>query len=142
MKERNVACSKEEQCPPDILKSSNAEILAKWLSLFVLEVSRKHGGKYPPATIHLLLCKVQQIMRRSNANPFNIFDKKDVCFRGFRGTMESVYQKTVGTSCIHCWHICIHCSYYYMDNVATGGAFEEWTTMTRGKKFSVKIKCK
>ena len=31
-------------------------------------------------------------MRRKNANPFDIFDKRDVRFREFRGTMESVYQ--------------------------------------------------
>ena len=92
MKERNAACSKEEQCPADILKSSNAEILLKRHSLFVLEVCRKDGGKYPPTTIHLLLCGLQRIMCRSNANHFDIFDEKDIRFRGSRETMESIYQ--------------------------------------------------
>ena len=31
-------------------------------------------------------------MRRNNRCPFDIFDKKDVHFRGFHGTMESVFQ--------------------------------------------------
>ena len=32
-------------------------------------------------------------MHRSSDTPFNIFDKKDVHFRGFRGTMETVFQQ-------------------------------------------------
>ena len=31
-------------------------------------------------------------MRRNNRCPFDIFDKKDVRFLGFHGTMESVFQ--------------------------------------------------
>ena len=130
VKERNAACSKE-----DVLKSNNAEILAKWLSLFVLEVRRKDSGKYPLATIHMLLCGLQRIMRRSNANPFVTFEKKDVHFHSYDITRYCV-KKTMGTSCIHCLHVCIHCQHvgihclhYYMGIVATGGAFEVWTTM-------------
>ena len=45
--------------------------------------------KYPPATIHLILCGLQHIMRRNNSHPFDIFNKKDVRFRRFHGTMET-----------------------------------------------------
>ena len=49
-------------------------------------------SKYLPPTIHLILCALQRIMRRTNRHPFNIFDKKDVRFRRFYGTMETTYQ--------------------------------------------------
>ena len=60
----------------------------------MIEVRKKDRSKYPPASIHLLLCGLQRIMRRNNRCPFDIFDKKDICFRGFHGTMpmESVFQ--------------------------------------------------
>ena len=57
------------------------------LSLFTIEVQKKDGSKYPPASIHLVLCGLQRIMCCNNHCPFDIFDKKDVCFRGFHGTM-------------------------------------------------------
>ena len=62
------------------------------LSLFTIEVQKKDGSKYPPASIYLLLCGLQRVMRRNNRCPFDIFNKKDVRFRGFHGTMESVFQ--------------------------------------------------
>ena len=52
----------------------------------------KDGSKYPSASIHLLICGLQRIMRRDNRCPFDIFDKKDVRFRGFHGTLESEFQ--------------------------------------------------
>jgi len=88
--ERNKRCN--EKCPMDILETEDAESLAKWLSLFVIELRKKDGSKYPPASIHLILCGLQRIIRRNNSHPFDIFDKKDVCFRDFRGTMETTYQ--------------------------------------------------
>ena len=88
--ERNKRCS--EKCPRDILETEHAESLAKWLSLFTIELRKKDGSKYPPATIHLILCGLQRIMRRNNSHPFDIFDKKDVRFRRFHGTMETTYQ--------------------------------------------------
>ena len=74
------------------METEHAESLAKWLSLFTIELRKKDGSKYPPATIHLILCGLQRIMRRNNSHPFDIFDKKDVRFRRFHGTMETTYQ--------------------------------------------------
>ena len=91
MEQRNKR-SLHDQCPKNVLETEDARCLSKWLSLFIIEVRKKDGGKYPPATIHLLLCGLQRIMRRENRQPFDIFDKKDVRFRDFHGTMESVFQ--------------------------------------------------
>ena len=72
-----------DRYPQDILKTDDAVLLAKWLSLFVIEVCKKDGTEYPPTTIHLLLCGLQRIMCCNNNHPFDIFDKKDVQFRRF-----------------------------------------------------------
>ena len=82
----------ESKCPDDIIQRDDAELLNKWLSLFVSEVRKSDGTKYPPQTIHLILCGLQRYMRRHNAAPVSIFDKTDVRFRGLQGTTESVYQ--------------------------------------------------
>ena len=88
--ERNEQC--DDMCPVNILETEDAECLAKWLSLFVIEIRKKDGSCYPPATIHMLLCGLQRIMNRKKTRPFNIFSKNDVRFRSFHGTMESVFQ--------------------------------------------------
>ena len=54
--ERNERC--EELCGEYVLESCDAELLNKWLSLFVMEV--RSGSRYPPASIHLLLCGLQR----------------------------------------------------------------------------------
>ena len=76
--ERNT--SSADRCPQDILKTDVTVLLAKWLSLFVIEVCKKDGTEYLPATIHFLLisCGLQRIMRHNNDHQFDIFNKKDV----------------------------------------------------------------
>lgn len=105
IEERNQHSLDTGECPKDILETEDGNCLSKWLSLFTVEVRRKDGGKYPPTTIHMLLCSLQRIMRRKSRHPFNIFDKKDVRFRGFHGTMETVFQSLhkegVGTEVKH-----------------------------------------
>lgn len=91
IKQRNQR-SRSEQCSKYILESDDAECLSKWLSLFTIETRKKDGSKYPPASVHLLLCGLQRIMRRNNHQPFDIFAKRDVQLRGLHGTMESVFQ--------------------------------------------------
>ena len=83
IKERNERCkelSPNQLCPEDVLDGDNAELLNKWLSLFVMEVRKGDGTRYPPSSIHLILCGLQRYMRRNNASPVNIFDKQDVHF--------------------------------------------------------------
>ena len=92
---RNDCCkelSRKKLCPEDVLDGDNAELLNKWLSLFVMEVRKVDGSCYPPLLIHLILCGLQCYMRRNNDLSVNVFDKQDLCFRGLRGTVESVYQ--------------------------------------------------
>ena len=95
VKERNVRFpdSTNDQCPENILETSDAEQLARYLSWFVIEVRKRNGSRYPPSTIHLILCGLQRIMRLKNAAPFDIFSKRDVRFNPLHKTMESVFQQ-------------------------------------------------
>ena len=67
-----------------------AELLNKWLSLFMMEVRKVDGSRYPPLLLHLILCGLQRYMRQNNDSPVNVFNKQDVRSRGLRGTIESV----------------------------------------------------
>ena len=104
LRSRNLA-SPDDVCPKDILSLDDANLLDKWLSLFTIEVRRKDGSEYPPATIHMLLCGLQHVMRCENKNPLDIFAKNDVRLRRFHGTMETVFQelhkKGVGAAVKH-----------------------------------------
>ena len=54
IQERNKRC--EDKCPESILETENAECLAKWLSLFTIEVRKKDGERYPPAPLSTCCC--------------------------------------------------------------------------------------
>ena len=83
----------EDPCPTDILLTKEPELLNKWLSLFVLETRKLDASEYPPKTLHQILCGIQRYMRENAEEPFNIFDKNDHRFRGFRGTCDREFQR-------------------------------------------------
>ena len=56
----------DQQCQENILESSDAAIVNRWLSLFVIEVRNKKGQPYPPSTIHQLLCGLQRVMQQEH----------------------------------------------------------------------------
>ena len=53
------------------------------------QTKEEGGSKYPPATIHLMLCELQHIMWWNNRNYFR---QKNVHCRQFHGMMETIYQ--------------------------------------------------
>lgn len=63
--------SPSDECPANILETMDVQCLSKWLSLFTIEMRKKDGQKYPPASIHLL-CGLQRIMCRNNGQLFDI----------------------------------------------------------------------
>lgn len=92
---RNERCKElpsSELCPEDVLDRGNAELLNKWLSLFVMEVCKADGTGHPPSSIHLISCGLQRYMCQKNDPLVNVFDKLDGHSRGVRGTMKTVYQ--------------------------------------------------
>ena len=71
------SCKPEDPVPQDILTSSNAEALNKWLSLFILEARKKEGSKYPTTTLNLLLCGLKRHMLKLNSMSPNFLDEKN-----------------------------------------------------------------
>ena len=90
MTQRNSKVSSTTDAVPiDLLQSHDAEIVAKYLRLFVLEARRIDGQHYPPSTIRALLCGLQRVMQASKV-PFNFFDKGDQRFRELHLTLDTV----------------------------------------------------
>ena len=48
--------------PKDLLESHDAELVCKWLSLYVMETRREDGGRYPPTTIRNLISGLNRIL--------------------------------------------------------------------------------
>ena len=87
------SCKPEDLVPQDILTSTNAEALNKWLSLFIMEARKKEGSKYPTTTLNLLLCGLKRHMLKLNSMSPNFLDEKNPQFAGLRGTRDCVAQK-------------------------------------------------
>ena len=47
--------SDDEKCPPDLLSSTAAVLLSKWLCLFVNETRRSDGTLYPSKTLSVIV---------------------------------------------------------------------------------------
>ena len=85
--------------PPDLLKSHDAELVAKWLCLFVMETHREDKKPYPPSTISNLVSGLNRVLQ-SNKAPFSILSKGDIRFHEFFNTldtlMSSLYRDGIG----------------------------------------------
>ena len=79
--------------PTDVLTCGNAQVLNKWLSLFVLEARKVDGSRYPTSTLNLLLQGLKRYMMQVNPSTSNFLDDKDPAFSGLRGTRDSVSRK-------------------------------------------------
>ena len=78
--------------PKDILTCADANVLNKWLSLFVLEARRIDGTRYPTSTLNMLLSGLKRFVVRANPNTPNFLDE-DTRFSGLRGTRDTVARK-------------------------------------------------
>ena len=76
--------------PSDILNSIDVIALNKWLSLFVIEVRKQDGSKYPSKTIDLLLAGLKRHMKEVNLTAPNFLNEQDQRFSGLRGTRDTV----------------------------------------------------
>lgn len=95
----------EECCPEDLLKRADPSDLAKWLSLFAVEVRQASGDFYSPATISQLLVGLLRYLRSVNKSAPNFMDKKDARFAPFHNTLDHHYHmlrcKNIGTQAKH-----------------------------------------
>ena len=56
----------ENQVPVDILKSSDPNVLSKWLALFAAEARKNDGGAFPRTSVYMLLAALLRHMRSIN----------------------------------------------------------------------------
>ena len=86
-----VAARKEshpsDPVPDNLLSSSDAETLCRFLCLYVMETRQEDGTCYPPIMIYSLLCGLYRITR-SNDVPLNFIDKNNSDFRSLHQTLD------------------------------------------------------
>ena len=80
----------DDRVPSDVLTSGDAVALNKWLSLFVIQVRKQDGNKYPSKTINLLLAGLKCHMKEINPSTPNFLNEEDDHFKGLRGTRDTV----------------------------------------------------
>ena len=100
--ERNRRSNDENDCPLDLFdKPYPPGVLCRCLQLFVLEVRRTDGTKYPAKSLYQLLCGLLRHSRRVQADPVNFLDRDDPRFKRLHGTCDVVFrelqQEGVGT---------------------------------------------
>ena len=76
--------------PSDVLTSGDAVALSKCLSLFVIEVRKQDGNKYPSKTVNLLLAGLKRHMNEINPSTPNFLNEEDDDFKGLRGTRDTI----------------------------------------------------
>ena len=92
---RNVRfqTEKDKQVPSDILNSTDSAVLAKWFSVYVAEVRKKDGTRYPPKTVYALLTGLLRYMRSLNPRCPNFLDTSDVDFSSFHNALDNVLRE-------------------------------------------------
>ena len=65
-----VSCD-DERCPLELLSTTDAALLTKWLCLFINETRRSDGTLYPPKTLYQLLCGLLSLFSCSNGATFS-----------------------------------------------------------------------
>ena len=66
--------------PEDLLMSTDPCLLTTHLTRFAVETRKVNGERYPPSSIHQLLCGILRYMREINPHCPNFLDKKDARF--------------------------------------------------------------
>ena len=70
----------EAHIPPPT--EMDAHSIQHWMTRFILEVRKKNGDKYPPNTLHHLVCGIMRFLRQNGNPQLDFF--KDAIFADFR----------------------------------------------------------
>ena len=79
----------EEQVPDDLLLCKDADLVCRWMCIFVQETRKKNGEEYPPSTIRALLATFQRQMT-TNKVGFSLLDKAKLRFRNLHNTLDAL----------------------------------------------------
>lgn len=82
-----------ELVPANCLRSSDSNLLNKWLSVFVAEMRKQHGEPYSPKSLYLLLSSILRHMRSLNPACPNFLNTEDHQFSRFHHTLDNVLRK-------------------------------------------------
>ena len=84
----------EKPCPEEILSPScNKALLNEWLCVYIVETRSHSGERYPPKTIHALLCGILREMRVKNSEYSNFTSKDDPEFNKFQATLDNLFKQ-------------------------------------------------
>ncbi len=82
-----------ESCPEIILEPScPAEILNRWLPVYVAETRNKSGDRYPPKTIYSLLAGILRHMSTTNPRYPNFLERSDKQFVDFQRSLDNIFR--------------------------------------------------
>ena len=76
--------------PSDLLFTSSATELNKWLSYFIAETRKKDGKEFPSSSITLLLQGIRRFMKSYNPEAPNFLDERNPDFEGLRAVRDNV----------------------------------------------------
>ena len=95
--------------PDDLLLCKDADLVCRWMCIFVQETRKENGEEYPPSTIRALLAAFQRQMT-TNKVGFSLLDKADHRFRDLHNTLDtlcvSLRKKGIGATKKHAAVIC------------------------------------
>ena len=69
------------------IEKLSAQLINFWLCRFVLEIRRRDGERYPPASLCQLCCGLLRHLRAAGRAEVNIFEQAE--FHMFRTTLDS-----------------------------------------------------
>ena len=114
--------------PDDLLLYKDADLVCRWMCIFVQETRKENGEEYPPSTIRALLAAFQRQMT-TNKVGFSLLDKADHRFRDLHNTLDtlcvSLRKKGIGATKKHAAVIC-------PDDEIQCGRVEFWGWTTHG----------
>ena len=118
----------EEQVPDDLLLCKDADLVCRWMCIFVQETRKENGEEYPPSTIWALLAAFQRQMT-TNKVGFSLLDKADHRFHDVHNTLDTLCvllrKKGIGATKKHAAVIC-------PDDEIQCGRVEFWGWTTHG----------
>ena len=71
---------------PDLLASHDADVVCRWLCLYLIETRSEDGKVYPPGTIRNLVSGLNHILKA----PFSVLDRHDLRFHELHNTLDTV----------------------------------------------------
>ena len=77
----------------DLLENTDTAVLSKWLSLYVAEIRKQDGSRYPPKSIYMLLTGLLRHMRTFSPLCPNFLDTANQQFSSFHNALDTVFRQ-------------------------------------------------